>query len=532
MEKRTIIAIVISILMLIFYPMFVSKFYPPQEVLYEDISDSESLAEPIKQTKLAIDEEKPIVNDKVLFDLNVAEKVLSNNRYVINMTNLGASVSSIEIKDHTRFDVLLVEDALNQAGVFSMKGRGSLLGIDTQLFTIKEDTNTFVASINGLLVEKTIDFIEDNYALRSSVEITNTSNTARPYSFDLVTASNISNKEKFEGRYIEGDVYFSSSKFKKIAGGKFKDSYFTYPENIEWVALKNKYYSIIAKPDFKISGVFTNNIDNKPIIGLSSGEEVIMPGETRQYNMLVYIGPTDVDELEKVEQSFGKALNFGMLTGISMVLLSVLKFFYNIFHNYGLAIIFLTCCVSVLLFPLSFKSMQSMRKMQELQPKMEKLRADYKDNHQKLNKEMMELYKKHKVNPMGGCFPMLLQMPIFIALYQTLMRSVELKGSSFLWIKDLSMPDRAFTLPVTLPLLGDAINVLPILMIGAMILQQKLSMAKASVQTDQQKMMSSIMPVMFGFIFYSLPSGLVMYWLINTVLSSSMQSILLRKTRS
>ena len=135
-----------------------------------------------------------------------------------------------------------------------------------------------------------------------------------------------------------------------------------------------------------------------------------------------------------------------------------------------------------------------MRKMQEIQPKMENLRSEHKDNHQKLNKEMMELYKKHKVNPMGGCLPMLLQMPIFIALYQTLMRSVELKGASFLWIKDLSMPDKAFTLPHALPLLGNAINVLPILMIGAMMLQQKLSMAKTGAQTDQQKMMASIMP--------------------------------------
>ena len=170
-----------------------------------------------------------------------------------------------------------------------------------------------------------------------------------------------------------------------------------------------------------------------------------------------------------------------------------------------------------------------MRHLQELQPQMEEMRRQYKDNPQKLNKEMMELYRRHKVNPMGGCFPILLQMPIFLAFYQTLMRSVELKGATFLWIKDLSMPDAAFTLPTTLPLLGNSINLLPILMIGAMIMQQKLSQGKTAVQTDQQKMMAAIMPVMFGFIFYSLPSGLVLYWLTNTVLTSSLQFFALRK---
>ena len=126
---------------------------------------------------------------------------------------------------------------------------------------------------------------------------------------------------------------------------------------------------------------------------------------------------------------------------------------------------------------------------------------------------------------------MFLQMPIFIALYQTLMRSVELKGATFLWIKDLSMPDAAFHLPFKLPLLGNAINLLPILMIGAMIIQQKMSQMRTSAaQTEQQKMMASIMPILFGFIFYSLPSGLVLYWLTNTVLTSTLQYLCLRKT--
>jgi len=158
-----------------------------------------------------------------------------------------------------------------------------------------------------------------------------------------------------------------------------------------------------------------------------------------------------------------------------------------------------------------------MKEMQALQPHIEELRRTYKDNPQRLNKEMMELYKKHKVNPFSGCLPLILQMPIFFALYQALMRSVLLKGAGFLWIKDLSEPDRLFSLPATLPI--REINLLPILMTIIMFIQQKMSVTSSSSTTmQQQKAMMIIMPIMFGLIFYNMPSGLVLYWFINSLL--------------
>jgi YidC/Oxa1 family membrane protein insertase len=142
----------------------------------------------------------------------------------------------------------------------------------------------------------------------------------------------------------------------------------------------------------------------------------------------------------------------------------------------------------------------------------------------------MELYRRYKVNPMGGCLPMVLQMPVFIALYNTLSRSIELKNAAFLWIKDLSMPDAFFHLGSNIPFLGKSINLLPILMIGAMILQQKISQSTTgSNQSEQQKLITNIMPVMFGFIFYSLPSGLVLYWLTSTVVTSGLQFMVFKK---
>jgi YidC/Oxa1 family membrane protein insertase len=163
--------------------------------------------------------------------------------------------------------------------------------------------------------------------------------------------------------------------------------------------------------------------------------------------------------------------------------------------------------------------MRSMKEMQILQPKVEELRKAYKDNPQKMNKEIMELYREHKVNPMGGCLPLLLQMPIFFALYNALMRSVVLKGAKFLWIQDLSEPDRLIVLSKSLPLLGNELNILPIIMALGMFVQQKISSASASgASAEQQKIMLIIMPVMFGFIFYRMPAGLVLYWFVNSTL--------------
>ena len=303
-----------------------------------------------------------------------------------------------------------------------------------------------------------------------------------------------------------------------------------YKNDIDWIILKNKYYAIIAKPDFDPKGVFTKNISGEGVLGFIVEDDKIVPGETRSYKINFYIGPTEIKELEKLDPGFTKALNFGFLTSISLILLSILQFFYSIVHNYGVAILLLTFCINVFLYPLTFKSLKSMQKLQELQPHIENLRQEHKDNPHKLNKEIMELYRRYKVNPMGGCLPMVLQMPVFIALYNTLSRSIELKNAGFLWIKDLSMPDAFFHLRSGIPLLGNSINLLPILMIGAMILQQKLSQSTTgSAQSEQQKLISNIMPVMFGFIFYSLPSGLVLYWLTSTLVTSSMQFLIFKK---
>ena len=455
---------------------------------------------------------------------------LNTEQYALGLTNIGGSISSILIKDHKRkSEIPLVTQAILSAGVLSVDGKGILSGVSSQPFAISNDTQKLVLDTQVLKLEKQVSFFKDAYGFNALIKITNKTDEIQDLSFDIIAASNISKKEMFETRYIECAIQYKDGGVKKLTGSKLLNYSRLYKNSIDWVALKNKYYAIIASPDFDSKGIFTKNISGEPVIGFIVEDEKIAPKETKAYSINFYAGPMELKELEKINPGFTKALNFGFLTSVSLVLLTILQFFYSIFHSYGISIILLTLCINLFLYPLTFKSLKSMQKLQELQPHIEKIRHEHKDNPTKLNKEIMELYRRYNVNPMGGCLPMILQMPVFIALYNTLSRSVELKNAPFLWIRDLSMPDAFFHLGFSMPFLGSTINLLPILMIGAMILQQKMSqLTTGSGQTEQQKLISGIMPVMFGFIFYSLPSGLVLYWLTSTVVTSSMQFLMYR----
>ncbi len=244
----------------------------------------------------------------------------------------------------------------------------------------------------------------------------------------------------------------------------------------------------------------------------------------------LYIGPKDVDVLEKVGHQLARAVDFGWFTFLAVPLLRLLKIFHSVTSNYGIDIILLTVLVKVLFLPLSHKSMKSMRDMQRLQPQMAKLREKFKDDRERLNKEMIELYRRHRVNPLGGCLPMLLQFPVFIGLYQALNQAIELRHASFaLWVRDLSTyecyPWPGQTVAVgcnDFSVLGLAIPVLVILMGASMLLQQWLTPA-TGMDPVQQRMMLVMMPVMFTVMFVNFPSGLVLYWLVNNVLTIAQQ---------
>jgi YidC/Oxa1 family membrane protein insertase len=200
---------------------------------------------------------------------------------------------------------------------------------------------------------------------------------------------------------------------------------------------------------------------------------------------------------------------------------------YRAIPNYGWVIILLSALMKLAFHPLTAKSMKSMREMQKLQPEIQALKEKYKTEPQKMNAAMMELYRKRGINPLGGCLPLLLQMPVFFALFNVLSKTIELRRADFIfWINDLSAPDRVATLPFSIPFIGTTLSLLPILMGVAMFIQQKMT------PTDpKQAMMTYLLPIIFTFMFFTFPSGLVLYWLVNNVLTIIHQYLMNRADR-
>jgi YidC/Oxa1 family membrane protein insertase len=248
--------------------------------------------------------------------------------------------------------------------------------------------------------------------------------------------------------------------------------------------------------------------------GRGVGEEIALA------RLDYFIGPQDAALLQAYGRDLEQSMDLGWrwIRPLSEVVLWSLEFMYGFLPNYGVIIIIFSVLTKLLFYPLTKTSTESMKKMQELQPKLKALQDKYKNDKEKLNQATMELYRTEKVNPLSGCLPLLVQSPVFIALYQALSHTISLRGQPFvLWMDDLSAPDALFVMPFSLPFLGSDFNVLPILMAVAMYFQTKLTPTTGG---GQMAMMNTMMPVIMIFIFYNMPSGLVLYWLVNTILQA------------
>jgi len=238
----------------------------------------------------------------------------------------------------------------------------------------------------------------------------------------------------------------------------------------------------------------------------------------------IFIGPKELDILKGMNRDLERSIDLGWFGLVSMPLLYVVHLFHRFTGSWGIDVILLTVLIKLLMAPLTHKSFVSMKQMQKLQPQMERLKEKYKDNKEALNKEIMELYRRNKVNPFGGCLPMLLQFPVFIGLYNALLTPIELRHAPFLWIKDLSRPDWE-SLPIDLGGCHAGIPILTLLMGASMFAQQWMT---PSAGDPNQRRMMLMMPLIFTFMFINFPSGLTIYWLVNNLLSIAQQYLINR----
>jgi len=291
----------------------------------------------------------------------------------------------------------------------------------------------------------------------------------------------------------------------------------TVPRGTVLATLSERYFCQAIKPSHEGHASLIPSADKKGSAASVSIESsvILQPLEEAEYVVTVYLGPRDFFRLR--EAGFEQAFPLGMLNKIGLALILFLKWIASITHNYGVAVVALSVLVTSVLSPFTLISLRSMKTMQKLQPKIEQIKTKYKGDQQRATQETFALFREHKVSPLSGCLPMLLQLPIFFAIWSAITHVIEFRGAKFLWIKDLSMPDRLATLPM-----GVDLNLLPIVMAAAMFFQTKLSTSRtAATETNPMaKMMSGpMMSIMFGVMFYGFPSSLVLYWLTNSLSS-------------
>ena len=381
--------------------------------------------------------------------------------------------------------------------------------------------------IKGLQLIKFFEVSQDSYILNYRVQLINRSN---------------------ESQSVEVLYFFGEQRLSDSDGGMQQVSHegpvFYFDESLQtettediegelpvtqmkWLGVEDQYFISAAVPmtpirnGFFRAGAYLSdpqpNVQGERLLSPYFG--VALPPTNLQPNLLVesdfrmYYGPKADDELLKFGHNLVESHDM-MLETLAAPLLDLLRMIYGYVGNYGVAIIILTTIVRLVLFPLTFKGMKSMKRMQQLTPRMKKLQEKYKNNKEKLNKEMMALYRKNRVNPLGGCLPMLLQLPVFFALYSALSSAVELRHAPFIfWISDLSQPD--------------GLGITPILMGASMYIQQKMTPQTAMMDSTQAKVMQ-MLPFIFTIFTFTFPSGLTLYWVTSNILSIAQQQIINR----
>jgi len=516
MEKRTIIAVLISIIILLAWSRFFTpRRTPPPEREITPAREREKKVEEI--------ETEPGVTPRSLELNRQARRVVvitATSRIVL--TPQGARVLEWSIKEKGD-TVDLVLESFRDQGILPLALEIEGFPALSQVYFETEEEELILREgeerevpfnyrlAEGLLLSKIYKFSYEGYLQGIEVRIHNRSKFPKDIgNLTLLWQAGLGIDEALLKENIK--MMKAQGRIEGMVMKKLKPN--TYRGKIDWIGVTNRYFlaAFINKEEDFSTGRVESFDKYTPVVSVTASPSILQPNQVKSYKVNLLIGLKDYTYLKNLNIGLERTLDFGLFGFLSIIFLSILNFFYRVTYNYGLSIIILTCILQVFTFPLTRKSFKSMEAMKSLQPKINELRVKYKNDPKRLNIEIMNLYRSRKMNPFGGCLPMLLQIPIFWALFTMLRNAVELRHSPFIfWIRDLSMKDPVY--------------VLPILMGATMFLQQKLT----ATDPAQSKMMM-FMPVLFTVIFFNFPSGLVLYWLMNNILTLAMQSIMYRKS--
>jgi len=528
MEKRFFLAIFLS-----FMVLFIWTAIMPKPIVVKDVNKASEVIE----NKQDIENKKDVSSAKEFIpspsDFSEKIEILKNNKITVDFSNLGGNINKIFINEYEQY--------------FPVRNITGLKEYDQVEFSSKIINNNEIQYFyenEKIKISKFYKIRPDEYIVESKIKLENKDNLSNLKNLSkLAMILDMSNLDidRNKGNNIHDNSLFEYAiSIENEIDRKAKAFKFTEKENkvnsvnVNWVGFRDRFFSLIVVPEYKVSGYSIEYINEKK---LAIGFDVQSENNNEiSYSSLIFAGPEITDILKKYNLlEIKRYYRSGFFDAVAKAIDHTMNMIYKVIPNWGVCIILISIIIYLATYPLTIRSLVSMKKMQALQPLMKKIQEKHKNSPQKANQEIMELYKEHKINPLGGCLPMLLQMPIFVGLYQVLWRSVSFKGADFLWIKDLSLPDRIFILPASFPIIGNEINILPILMIFIMFYQQKLTSANMAssdpMQVQQQKMMMFIFPLMLGFLFYRFASGLTLYFTMFYLLSTITQLKISRETK-
>lgn len=368
---------------------------------------------------------------------------------------------------------------------------------------------------NEIKVEKIYTFQPGKYVFDLEIRVQNLSNQTLNQNPSLNWTQFVDPAVETDSYSHDGPISYVAKTVDRHTVEKITEQNVLGP-NVAWGAFESKYFMAAMVPHNPIltSLYLGKDSQNMVSVGLRGPKNVIPVGQVGLFSYSLYMGPKDYEILKENGVGLENAIDFSdWLRWLVVPLLMILKFLFDYVHNYGIAIIILTILIKIIFWPLGNKSYRSMKEMQKLQPKVAELRERYKDDKTRLSQETMALYKTHKVNPLGGCLPMVIQIPVFFGLYKALLYAIELRHSPlFWWIQDLSAKDPYY--------------ITPIIMGATMFIQQKMS---PPVGDPMQAKIMLLMPVVFTVLFLGFPSGLVLYWLFNNVISIGQQMYINKK---
>ncbi|MBI5047819.1 MAG: membrane protein insertase YidC [Deltaproteobacteria bacterium] len=545
MEKRVILALVLSLAVLFLYQQFAVKWIAPPPA--KNASVDKGAPEHADQVKKQVEGSRAVSSVRQQEAVSAPESAeetvtVETPLYKAVFSSKGAGIKSWVLKkykeglEQTASDVEMITPALEEYPLQDklIKGAASeTIYFKPSKSSIslnpgqKQELIFTGQSKDGIGIEKRYTISAGAYSIRIETIISN--NSASQFEGQLVTGLTASVKflEKRGGSYRKGPILYSDG---KVLTKDIKEGEDTLAGKMLWSGLEDMYFISVIIPQ-KIENAKWSSVTTKGMVKIAAAIPLsLAPAVHTTLGYTAYIGPKEMDILTAQGVHLEDSINLGWFTFLAKPFLMAMNFLYLYMPNYGLVIILLTVIIKILFHPLTKKSMDSMKEMQKVQPQIAALRERYKDDKEKMNRELMELYKRYKINPVGGCLPMVLQIPVFIALYNVLGASIELRHAPFmLWIHDLSAPDRLAQIPAIVPFIGgSAFGPLPILMGATMLIQQK--MTPSTMDPAQAKMML-IMPIVFTFMFLNFPSGLVLYWLVNNVLSIAQQYYIQKATK-